>query len=339
MNLRNALLRPLALPYELVTRLRSQAYDLGLLPQRRLDGVVISVGNLTVGGTGKTPMVQWIAERLLAEGQSVGILTRGHRGKVSADPSPSGDTNTTSDEVQLLKSRLAGKVAFGIGANRFARGSELAARNVRYFILDDGFQHRQLARDVDIVLIDATNPFGGGLLLPAGRLREPRSALARADILVITRGDHSPAIEAAVGHDSNAPIFYAKPHLASVHQAVDGSAADLAWLRNEKVLAFCGIGNPPAFLSDLREWNFQIAAHKFFPDHHLYTQRDALVIESQAKQAGATALLCTEKDYFNLREVRWNRLPSYFCRISLQIDRGDDFWRAIANRAQARAKA
>jgi len=335
MNLRNALLRPLALPYELVIRLRSQAYDLGLLSQRRLAGVVISVGNLTVGGTGKTPMVQWIAERLLAEGKRVGILTRGYRGKVSAAQSQPGAPNTTSDEVQLLQSRLAGEVVFGVGANRFLRGSELAAGNVSYFILDDGFQHRQLARDVDIVLIDATNPFGGGHLLPAGRLREPRSALARADILVITRGDHSPAIEAAVRHDSKAPIFYAKPHLDSVHQCADGSAADLAFLRNERVFAFCGIGNPPAFLSDLREWTFQIAAHRFFPDHHLYTQRDVLLIESQAKQAGATVLLCTEKDYFNLRELRWGALPVYFCRISLQIDRGEDFWRALTNRAQS----
>jgi len=177
MTLRNTLLWPLTLSYETVTRIRSAAYNKGVLGKRRLDGVVISVGNLTVGGTGKTPMVLWIAQRLLAEGKKAGILTRGYRGKPAAkeaagDGSKGGQS--TSDEVQLLAARLGDGVAFGVGANRFAKGKELSARGVNWFVLDDGFQHRRLARDVDIVLIDATNPFGGGHLLPSGRLREPR---------------------------------------------------------------------------------------------------------------------------------------------------------------------
>ncbi len=335
MKLRDALLWPLSLPYEMVVRLRSAAYDYGLLPQRRLNAAVVSVGNLTVGGTGKTPMVLWITEQWLAEGKSVGILTRGYRGKPSSQTTSSGGAlDSTSDEVQLLKGRLGNRVAFGVGANRFARGAELAARGVKYLVLDDGFQHRKLARDVDIVLIDATNPFGGGHLLPAGRQREPRSALARADILVITRGDHSPAIEAAVGHDSNAPVFYAKPHLDSVHLAGTNSVADVAILRSKKLFAFCGIGNPPAFLADLREWGFEVAGHKFFGDHRLYTQRDAMLIEAQARSARAEALVCTEKDSFNLRGLREDvlrdALPVFYCRISMRIDRAEEFWSAIA---------
>ena len=178
MNLRDALLWPFTIAYGMVVRTRSLAYRRGLLRQRRIDGVVISVGNLTVGGTGKTPMVLWTAQRLLAEKKSVGILTRGYRGKPDpggAKPVSGVSSETTSDEVRLLKARLGESVAFGVGANRFARGRELAKRGIQWFVLDDGFQHRQLARDVDIVLIDATNPFGGGHLLPAGRLREPRS--------------------------------------------------------------------------------------------------------------------------------------------------------------------
>jgi tetraacyldisaccharide 4'-kinase len=343
MKLRDALLWPFSLPYEIVVRLRSEAYNHGLLPQRRLGATVISVGNLTVGGTGKTPMVLWIAERLLAEGKDVGILTRGYRAKPRSVTQPSSaSSDSTSDEVQLMRARLGGSVAFGVGANRFARGSELATRGIKYFVLDDGFQHRQLARDVDIVLIDATNPFGGGHLLPAGRQREPRSALARANILVITRGDHSPAIEAAVRHDSNAPVFYAKPQLESIHLAEDNSAADVAALRKKRFFAFCGIGNPPAFLADLREWGFEVAGHKFFPDHHLYTQRDALLIESEARRTAAETLICTEKDFFNLRgsrgDVRWEDLPVFYCRISMRIDRPEQFWSAILACLQSSAR-
>src|SRR5579871_528519 len=170
--------------------LRTRLYAAGLLHSRRLPGTVISVGNLTVGGTGKTPMVLWIAERLLVEGKQVGILTRGYGSRKNSQEitaSNSSPQTSTSDEVRLLDNRLGGRARFGIGADRFARGSELTARGVDWFVLDDGFQHLSLARDVNIVLIDAANPFGGGLLLPAGRLREPRTALARAEIIVITR--------------------------------------------------------------------------------------------------------------------------------------------------------
>jgi tetraacyldisaccharide 4'-kinase len=164
-KLRDALLWPFALPYEAISRLHARAYKSGFLPQRKLDAFVISVGNLTVGGTGKTPMVLWIAQKLLSEGKRVGILTRGYRGDATTSSTPSrpaadsrpaftGD-DSNSDEVQLMKSILGGRVAFGIGADRFTRGSELVAHGIKYLILDDGFQHHRLARDVDIVLVDS----------------------------------------------------------------------------------------------------------------------------------------------------------------------------------------
>lgn len=352
MKLRDAILWPLSLPYEMAARLHARAYRSGFFPQHKLDAFVISVGNLTVGGTGKTPMVLWIAQRLAAEGKSVGILTRGYRGETlsrdvttsatNGDPDAASDGSSrddstgddssdgsTSDEVQLLKSRLGDSVAFGVGPDRFANGANLVVRGVKYFVLDDGFQHRRLARDVDIVLIDATNPFGGGHLLPAGRLREPRSALARADIIVITRGDHAPAVEAAIRQDSDGPIFYARTQLESVHRLDTDSSVDLAALRSQELFAFCGIGNPRAFLDDLRLWGFHLAGQKFYPDHHRYSPADALAIESEARNANAAALICTEKDVPNLRDVHCNTLPVYFCRIALQIDRPDDLWSAI----------
>ncbi len=325
MNLGESILWPLTVPYGAVVRLKARAYAKGILRRRRLPGAVISVGNLTTGGTGKTPMVLWLAERLLAEGKKTGILTRGYRGEASS-------TGSTSDEVQLLQARLGDRVAFGIGAGRFARGSELAKRGVEWFLLDDGFQHLQLARDVDIVLLDATNPFGGGHLLPAGRLREPKAALSRAGIIVITRSRHAPAVEAAIRRESRAPIFYARTQLDSVIPWRPANAErEIPSLQHKKLFVFCGIGNPSAFLADLREWSFQIAGHRFFPDHHRYTPEDIQAMESDARSTGAEALICTEKDTFNLVNAQFQSFGVSFCRITLQIDRAEDFWQTITS--------
>ena len=328
MTLLESLLWPLTLPYGAAAHLRARAYRTGLLRSKRLDGVVISVGNLTVGGTGKTPMVLWIAERLIAEGKKTGILTRGYRGEASAEGS-------TSDEVRMLRARLGDRVSFGVGADRWARGRELSARGVEWFILDDGFQHLQLARDVDVVLIDATNPFGGGRLLPAGRLREPKSALARADVVVITRSDHAPAIEAVVRRESDAPIFYARPALDSIQSVSGGQPADAA-AREEKLFAFCAIGNPKAFLEDLRSWGFTIVGHAFFPDHHRFSARDLQTIEQKARRAGASALICTEKDAFNLGGVP--PMGLFVCRVSLRVEREQEFWAALMTIAKKHSR-
>lgn len=333
MTLVELLLLPLTLPYGAVTRLRARAYRKGMLRQRRLDGMVISVGNLTTGGTGKTPMVLWIAQRLLTEGKSIGILTRGYRGEGDADAS-------TSDEVQLLRARLGDRVALGVGADRFARGSELAKRGVESFVLDDGFQHLQLARDVDIVLIDATNPFGGGHLLPAGRLREPPSALSRADVIVITRSDDAPAVEAAVRRHSVAPIFYARAHLESV-RAFRGEfpGTEYAEAPSRKLFAFSGIGNPAGFRVNLSEWRLDIVGNRVFPDHHRYSEQDVKAIEAEARAAGANAIICTEKDIFNLSKAPLPALDLYYCRISLQIAREQDFWQAVLAIAESRFRS
>ena len=342
MTLKESLLWPLSLVYGAVARLRALGYRKKIFRQRRLDGVVISVGNLTVGGTGKTPMVLWIAEKLLAEGKRVAILTRGYRGKnvgaASSNLKTSGGSkaDSTSDEVQLLRSRLGERVLFGVGADRYKNGMALAARGAQWFILDDGFQHLQLARDVNIVLIDASKPFGGGHLLPAGRLREPRSALNRADLIVITRSSHAPAIESVVRHYSSAPIFYARTKLDSVHSRLHPQLT-LAEARGKAFFAFCGIGNPGAFTADLREWGFQIVGHKFFRDHHRYSPADMAEIEKEARKAGATGLICTEKDSFNLPETS-SSMDVWVCAISLQVDDGDNFWREIMAKVQPRAR-
>ena len=342
MTLKDSLLWPLTVPYSAVSRVRSRAYRSGIFKQQYLTGNVISVGNLTTGGTGKTPMVIWIADRLAAEGKNVGILTRGYRGETASKPAAA-NTNaqanptaptSTSDEVKLMQARLGDRVKFGVGADRFACGQELANRGVNWFVLDDGFQHLQLARDVDIVMIDATNPFGGGHLLPAGRLREPKTALARADLIAVTRSSHSPAVESAVHRETNAPVFYAQAELDSVYSP---SSAPLEThdAREQDLFAFCGIGNPAAFIADLRSWGFQIVGHKFFPDHHRYTATDIREIESEARAAGASGLICTEKDRFNF-PCSSAAMDLWVCAISLRVEREQDFWRAMMAAIESR---
>jgi tetraacyldisaccharide 4'-kinase len=327
-NAKEATLWPLSIPYGAVARLRARVYELGLLKQRRLRGKVISVGNLTVGGTGKTPMVLWIAQRLAVEGKRTGVLTRGYGGSSVGE----------SDEVQLMKARLGSAVAFGVGADRFARGSELAAKGTEWFVLDDGFQHLRLARDADVVLIDALNPFGGGRVLPAGRMREPKTALRRADVVVITRSTHAPGVEATVRRDSPAPIFYAQAALDSVRQAAgEERDAELAAARDRKWFAFCGIGNPAAFMSNLRAWGIPVVGQRFFRDHHRYTQAEVDELARAARAASANGLICTEKDRFNLAAVKASGVEAAYCRISFHLDRPEEFWAAVMA-AAARAR-
>ena len=199
-------------------------------------------------------------------------------------------------------------------------------------MLDDGFQHLQLSRDADIVLVDATEPFGGGMVLPAGRLREPLSALRRADIVVITRSVQapSPALEAILRRHTSCPIFYASTRLEYVARVprLDVALPLQDW-QKARFLAFCGIGNPGAFFEDLRCWGFQTVQQRAFADHHVYTPREAVELEQAASTCGADALLCTEKDVWNLRGVQFTGLPLYCCRISLELP--ESFWTAVTD--------
>lgn len=322
------LLWPLSALYSLAVRVKSTCYAWGILRKRKVLGRVISVGNLTVGGTGKTPMALAIAERLLQEGKHAAILTRGYRGTTDA-----GENDVLqSDEVALLRQRLAGKVQLGVGADRYKNGMVLASHGIDWFVLDDGFQHLKLSRDADIVLADATDPFGGGMVLPAGRLREPVSALRRADIVVITRSVQvpSPAIETIIRRHTSSPIFYASTRLESVLRVprLDVVLPAQDW-QNARFLAFCAIGNPGAFFEDLRNWGFNVVQQRSFVDHHVYTPREAEDLEQAASSCGAAALLCTEKDVWNLRNVRFTAFPAYCCRIS--FDFPESFWAAVSD--------
>ena len=314
-EIRQTLFAPLGSAWGILARAKAAAFRRGLRRARRLPGVVVSVGNLTVGGTGKTPMVIWLAERMIAEGKRVGILTRGYRGKIENGVSD-------SDEVAIFRNALGTRVLLGVGADRFKRGMKLAEDRVEWFILDDGFQHMQLARDADVVLLDASDPFGGGRCLPAGRLREPISALKRADVVVITRSERAPAVELKVRRHSAAPIFYATTELADVAVVRDGRVMEAVpageW-KQTKVFAFCGIGNPGAFFADLRDWGFSVVGTADYPDHHRYTQLDATELETRARAHQAGALVCTEKDVLNLTDANFSSTPVFVARIRMKV--------------------
>jgi tetraacyldisaccharide 4'-kinase len=255
----------------------------------------------------------------------VGVLTRGYRGQV--------DPNTgieVSDEVWLMRRRLGDKVSLGVGKNRFEQGRRLEKEGVNWFVLDDGFQHLRLARDVDIVTVDASDPFGGGLLLPAGTLREPRSALGRADVVVITRSESEHALEKELRRWTAAPIFYARVELNGVfHAAWLETGAETRDWQNRSFFAFCAIGNGKAFFDDLTRWGIRTGGQLAFPDHHIFQVSDAQEIERLAKAAGAEALMCTEKDVFNLRHLPNWTLPVYYCQVGQKLTDAEGFWMAV----------
>lgn len=313
------LLWPLALVYGGYVRLRAWLYAKGWFKQRSLRGKVISVGNLSVGGTGKTPMVIWLAEYFLAQEKRVAILSRGYRG------SPG-----TSDEIELMKHRLQDRVAFGVGKDRFAQGSSIEQQQpIDIFLLDDGFQHLPLARDLDILLMDATRPVHRSSLLPSGSLREPVSAMARADLLVFTRVENQPQAIATITILDEYPVFAAVTALVGFRLRGDAKLLQVHEIGVGPLFAFCAIGNPEAFFRDLESWGVPLAGKKSFADHHKFTETDAISLENAAKVAGAKAFVATEKDAQNLSGVIFDSFPVYIAVIDLEIKPEDEFRAAL----------
>jgi tetraacyldisaccharide 4'-kinase len=322
------LLWPVSLLYGEVARWRVWLYGKEILKRKRLSKPVISVGNLTVGGTGKTPMVIWLAERLLDEGHRVAILSRGYKGQ-----------GGTSDEIELMKYRLRNRAAFGVGANRSEQGKRLEA-GADVFLLDDGFQHLELARDLDILLIDASQPLGRQQLLPTGRLREPVSEMARADVLVFTRTETVAGAAAAVNKFEGFPMFSAATRLVGFRRF----GAGVGVMAPEQIgagpfYAFCGIGNPRAFFQDLQNWKVAVAERCEFADHHRYDARDARELEEAAQRAGAKALVTTEKDAQNLAGVNFEAMPVYVAVIEFEIVKAEALLALVREKMQVKVSA
>jgi tetraacyldisaccharide 4'-kinase len=252
--LARVVLSPLSVLYAGIVILRAWLYERGLLRSKRLQTPVISVGNLSLGGTGKTPMVIWLAERFLAQGKRVAILSRGYKG-----------SSGSSDEIELMKSRLGNRVQFGVGSDRYAQGLRLEPSGVDIFLLDDGYQHLQLARDVNILLLDSSRPAANDRLLPAGRLREPLSGMSRADLLVFTAPKPIPAPTPPLA-SSKTRCFRRANSLARVSKIRVASpqvfaASELGPARSTPS-AVSAIG---AFVVDLEHWGSPSPESKLLP--------------------------------------------------------------------------
>jgi tetraacyldisaccharide 4'-kinase len=334
-RLMNRSLTPLAGLYGAGARLRRKAFQQGWLKSRRLSRPVISVGNLTVGGSGKTPLVAQVAEILLRNGHKPAILTRGYRRESGADlialepqPQRDPDARTAGDEPALL-ARALPLVPIIICANRFRAGRVAEERfGVDVHILDDGFQHLSLERDVDLVAIDVTQDVLHDAVLPAGRLREPLSALGRADLIVLTRTeiqDPDPIEKQVKEISSGAPVFRCATGLRGLIDAGSGKAIETETYRGRPVCAFCAIGNPSAFFSDLRRWGFNPVAEVVFRDHHAYTHEDVQRLNKAASEKGAAAFLTTEKDLVNLQVQFVFEFPVLACSIQAEISEAEKF--------------
>jgi len=310
-----AALAALALPYGLAVAARNACYDRGFINARSAAVPVISVGNLTLGGTGKTPLVAWICRRLIDLGRRPAVVSRGYAARPGEQ----------SDEAAELAILLP-DVPHVANRDRVAGAAAAAAAGGNVVVLDDGFQHRRLRRNLDIVAVDATDPFGCDRLFPRGLLREPLRGLARAAAVVLTRAGGLPAADRERIH---ARIAAARPGLPPVvwleteHQPAGlrsacGRTEPLEALCGRRVAAFCGIGNPAAFRRTLAEAGAKITGFRSFADHHAYTAADLASLAVWAEQAAAELLVTTLKDLVRIRADTLGRVPLAAVEIKLE---------------------
>ena len=305
--------------YLAATEARKTLYRRGVFRTHRLPVPVISVGNLTCGGTGKTPLVQWIARYLVECKRRVAILSRGYRG-----------SGQTSDEAQAIQDGIEG-VPHLLGADRVMTGTRAVKEfRAQCLILDDGFQHLRVHRDLDIVTVDALNPFGGGHLLPRGLLREPVSALRRANVVVLTRVDqcersHVDALrQQALRANPALQIAEAVHKPTGVVRWSDGKRLKADALAGRKVLAFCGIGNPRSFSLTLQSVGANVAGQVDFADHHCYGAADLEALRAEAQRLGAEAVVTTRKDAVKISKDADLGAPLWVMDVALEITQGRD---------------
>lgn len=335
---------PLAVGYRMGVGLRRAAYRRGWLKTRRLGRPVVSIGNLSVGGTGKTPLVAWLAERLLARGWKPVILTRGYGRRTGAetvvvapDEGRAPDAREIGDEPALVARRLP-QVPIVVSADRYRAGRVAEGQfDIDVHILDDGFQHWALARDTDVVVLDTTHPLSDDALLPAGRLREPFTALRRAHFVVLSRAELGDAgeMEKQVREvNPEAKIFHSRTHLSKILEVASGARQELDAWKGKPLLAFCGIGNPQAFFAGARSWGLSLAAETAFRDHHLYDADELQRLVRRARRSSAEALLTTEKDLMNFPPGWKLEMPVVACGIEIELSQSESFEAALIERLE-----
>jgi tetraacyldisaccharide 4'-kinase len=340
------ILRAPASLFGAIARARSFMYSRRVLPSYQVDAVVISVGNIVAGGTGKTPMIVWLARELESRGRKVGIVSRGYRAPSSGtdDEDPSGSRNR-NDEARMLHDMLPG-VPHVQDRDRVAAAQRLTDAGVDVILVDDGFQHRRLSRDVDIVLVDALRPFGlpapepkggrGGdpveAFLPRGLLREPLSALKRANAVVLTRVDSVPKetlgyLEARLAAEApGIPIGHSMHRAVGLRGGGDGGEGHLLTdLQGLEVDLFSGIGNPGAFEQTVRDLGAIVVSHRAFADHHNFAPSDLAGLGTERPA------LTTAKDAARLELQPEVKRPDRLMILDVELDlvRGADELRHI----------
>ncbi len=340
-----------AVPYGVVARLRSLLYDWDWFDQRRLPVPVLSVGNLTLGGTGKTPVVILVADWLLAQGKRVAILSRGYRRTSTAqyllvsngerllvDPCEAGD------EPFLMAQRCP-KAIVAVGADRYELGDWVLNRfPIDCLILDDGFQHRGLYRDVNLLLVDATDAAGLAALVPAGRLREPLRAAARATAIVVTRAD-VPAqvtevcrrLRAMLGSMPDPVQAVFRPE--SLVSVVTGASQPLSWSKGKTALLCSGVGHAGSFRSLVERIGIRILDEVAYADHHAYTSQDVERLSARATELQAELIVTTEKDACKLVSLLQPTDNWWAVRLSTHVTVGEDRLRRLVLGMGNRLKA
>ncbi len=321
-----AALRLLSWPYGAVVALRNGYYD-SYAAVHWPDRPCISIGNITAGGTGKTPVIMWLAERLIADGRRVAILSRGYKGDHSGN-----------DELRMVSNALPQAVcvvhADRVQAARFAVQQHAA----EVILLDDGFQHRRLGRSLDIVLIDASCPLGYGHLLPRGLLREPARGLRRAQVIVITRlslcaPEQLATLRARCRKLAPQATLLGCDHRPSGLVDLHDRHAEISELAGRQVLLFSGIGHPHAFEQTVANLGAKPVHSLRFPDHHAFTSADCARICATAERAGADLILMTEKDRTKVQRLSfaWS-LPPW--ALQIKIDFGGNGGKMLLNIVQ-----
>ncbi len=331
-----AVLSLLSVPYRGAVAVRNRLYGRGILRQERLPCPVISVGNLTVGGTGKTPTVILIAAMLRGRGRRPAVLSRGYGGAAKAP------VNTVSDGKRVLmgwrdagdEPLLIAKAVPGVpvltGPERIRTGrAAIEQYGADVLILDDAFQHRALFRDLDIVMLDTAHPLGNGSLLPRGPLREPREALCRAHLFLWT-GD--PESNGPLPHIPSLPSFRGVHRPRELVEAATGRALPLAELQGKTVCAFAGIGNPEAFRRSLSALGAEIVSFRAFPDHHPYRISDLEALRRLAAESTADRIVTTEKDGIRLADFPDFLGGISLLRIGMEITPADAFAELLFSR-------
>ena len=307
---------------------RNYVYDHRWLAVHRAGLPVISVGNLTTGGTGKSPFVMWLARHFRDRGRRVCVLSRGYKATALG----------VNDESMELASRLP-DVAQILNRDRVA-GAKKAhhEKQAQVLVLDDGFQHRRLHRDLDIVLIDAAQPFGFDRLLPRGLLREPKRSLARADFVVITRAyaivpDRLELLRAEIRRHYKGETIGVSRMVPNHLLQSDGTTIPLDELSSVPVASFCGVGNPAAFSQTVHDLFPNVVQHASFSDHHHYSETELTALAASAKQAGARVLICTHKDLVKIQRTEIHDIPVYALIVDLEFLSGQRELESALNKA------